>query len=158
MFNKPILLRIISLFILIVTPFLTYRLGLWETALIKEAARTFEYASMVWKLLLINVFIVAWWLLIAWLVAFRRERESIIAIVYVVFGLVLTFLPLISFVANTDSPLLHWLMEPPVRGIRMALMSGGSSSPTNLSSLFVLLVGVLGLHPKRKPEQAISTN
>jgi len=150
MFHKSTLFRIVPVFVLVLTPVLTYRLGRWENALTGAASASFEYAPAVWRILAANLFIVVWWLFMAWLVAFRSERERFLAIIYIAVGLALTFIPLLVFLVNMDSPLLRWLMEPPFRNYRNALIEDGLTSRTTLSSLFITLVGLLGLMSKRQ--------
>ncbi len=75
--NKSAILRIVAILILLTTPVLIYGMGLWATALEKEMSATFEYAPIIGKLFIANSLMVAWWLLIAWLVAFRDDREPV---------------------------------------------------------------------------------
>lgn len=149
--SRAIWLSILSMLAPIFTLLAAVGLNRWEKVLRQEAASTFDFSSVVPAALVANLIVAALLLLLAWLVAFRRERHRLGAAAALIIGLLAGAYPWIILNApGLASAYNDW---PILRELRVTILEGDLGSRFTLLTGFVLLAGLLGLiRPQSRAE------
>ena len=119
----------------------------------KEVSRTLQFTNLIpISMILADLVIVLSFLLIGWIILVRGYGSKMIAAVYLVFGAFVLFMPLSTFLLDFGKPLFSIFMHPPLLGIRFVLMDVGFRSWTSISSVFVVVIGIIQLVMKTNPK------
>src|SRR5690349_15325910 len=90
----------LSLVALLVTLVLAAGLDRLLLAQRQLVARTFSMGLYAWPALLANMAMAGCWLVLAWLVVFRRPRNPVAALLYVLLGLLVSVVFLFSWLSS----------------------------------------------------------
>jgi hypothetical protein len=123
---------------------LAYGLDFWVNTLRETGFRTFQIAPYIQGSILANVVISLAVMVLAWRVLFRERRSQLVAVIFLLVGLMVTLLPVILLNIPQSSPILS---DPEFRILRVSFLYSSTISRLQLAGALVVSIGLLGLLP-----------
>ncbi len=120
---------------LVIVFILAYGFDLWIAALQRTATTTFAIAPFLWLSSIANLILAGVLLLLAWFVNMRAANRRLIAVIFVIVGLLVTFASALTFTTLSTLPPL---------GIAEFLTP---NSRVSFVAAFIVVVGIGGLIP-----------